>query len=276
MLKVWDEAGKVLFTANATPAGPTTPPSSPKTVALSRDGTRLAYHGWDRVRSMGRGRSRSAGCASGMSGRAGRCSTATTSGPSFYRAAFSPDGRRLPTPWDSAWWRGGANTGSRSGTSRRVENGCTWTCRPPTLAFSPDGGRLAGGMSSTLGEPGGGRRARVWDAATGAAVLTRAFPQAGSSAGLQPRRHVAGRGRRRRGRAGVIEVLDAATGRQNGSRWPGIAQMIWDLAFRPDGTRLASLAAFPPQAGGRGEAVGPRRRPGDADPQAARRQPRRE
>ena len=48
------------------------------------------------------------------------------------------------------------------------------------------------------------------------------------------------------GGAGVIEVLDAGTGRQKVSL-AGHRQMIWDLAFRPDGTRLASLAAFPRQ-----------------------------
>src|SRR5262249_22826720 len=37
VLKVWDEAGKVLFTTSATPAGHNTPLLSPKKVELSRD-----------------------------------------------------------------------------------------------------------------------------------------------------------------------------------------------------------------------------------------------
>src|SRR5262249_1745903 len=39
VVKVWDDSGKVLFTADAPPAGPTTPLLSPKKVELSRDGT---------------------------------------------------------------------------------------------------------------------------------------------------------------------------------------------------------------------------------------------
>jgi WD40 repeat protein len=48
------------------------------------------------------------------------------------------------------------------------------------------------------------------------------------------------------GDAGAIDVLDAATG---GQRFclAGHRQMIWQLAFSPDGKRLASLASFPVQ-----------------------------
>ena len=48
------------------------------------------------------------------------------------------------------------------------------------------------------------------------------------------------------GGAGVIEVLDAASGRGLVS-FAGHRQMIWELAFSPDGRRLASLASFPMQ-----------------------------
>jgi WD40 repeat protein len=48
------------------------------------------------------------------------------------------------------------------------------------------------------------------------------------------------------GDAGVIEVLDAGSGRERLSL-AGHRYMIWGLAFSPDGTRLASLASFPMQ-----------------------------
>ena len=48
------------------------------------------------------------------------------------------------------------------------------------------------------------------------------------------------------GDAGVIEVLDAETGRERLSL-AGHRHMIWKLAFSPDGRRLASLASFPMQ-----------------------------
>ena len=45
VLKVWDEAGNVLFTANGAPTGPPRLLSELQKVELSRDGTRLAYYG---------------------------------------------------------------------------------------------------------------------------------------------------------------------------------------------------------------------------------------
>ena len=49
VLKVWDEAGKVVFTATDREAGPRSPPRPaiiPESLELSRDGMLLAYSGW--------------------------------------------------------------------------------------------------------------------------------------------------------------------------------------------------------------------------------------
>jgi WD40 repeat protein len=102
-------------------------------------------------------------------------------------------------------------------------------------------------MSSSWASPGADSELRVWDAATGAVVLTRAFPHGRIDAlayngdGTLLAAAVGDEGA-----AGVIEVLDAASGREKVAL-AGHRQMIWELAFRPDGTRLASLAAFPRQ-----------------------------
>ena len=50
------------------------------------------------------------------------------------------------------------------------------------------------------------------------------------------------------GDAGVIKVLDAASGQERLS-FAGHRYMIGKLAFSPDGRRLASLASFPMQVG---------------------------
>ena len=250
VLKVWDDSGKVLFTANATPAGPTTPLFSPKTVALSRDGTRLAYHGWDPGDADGTkplGRLRVWDVATGR-----EVFHRDDAWAFLHRAAFSPDGRRLALGF-SVW------KNAPAGRERWVHWVSIWDLEtgrerlhldvplPTTLAFSPDGGRLAGGMSTSWASPGADSELRVWDAATGAAVLTRAFPHGRIEAVAYNRDGTllaAAVGDV--GGAGVIEVLDAATGRRKVAL-AGHRQMIWDLAFRPDGTRLASLAAFPRQ-----------------------------
>ena len=137
----------------------------------------MAYHGWDPGEADEK-RSRSAGCASGMSPRAMRCSTATMKEDFLYHAAFSPDGRQLATAWSSVGRTPGRSQsmealglelGPRDG-SRTIAPG---RCRSPTtLAFSPDGRRLAGGLSSSWASPGSTSELRVWDAATGELVLT--------------------------------------------------------------------------------------------------------
>ena len=115
-----------------------------------------------------------------------------------------------------------------------------------SLAFSPDGRRLAGGLSAAAGRDGEGEL-RVWDAATGEVVLTRKFAH-----GLVGTVAYNGDGTLLAvavgdvSDAGMIKVLDAETGRERLSL-AGHRYMIWKLAFSPDGRRLASLASFPMQ-----------------------------
>jgi hypothetical protein len=46
-VKVWDRTGHILFTEDVALAPPITPLFNGKKVELSRDGTRVAYHGWE-------------------------------------------------------------------------------------------------------------------------------------------------------------------------------------------------------------------------------------
>src|SRR5262249_19325998 len=118
---------------------------------------------------------------------------------------------------------------------------------PTTLAFTPGGHGLAGGLSSAWASPGSDSEVRIWDIATGGLVLKRAFRHGRSDAvtyngdGTLLAAAVGDVGD-----AGVIEVLDAGSGRQRVAL-AGHSQMIWELAFSPDGTRLASVASFPMQ-----------------------------
>jgi WD40 repeat protein len=118
---------------------------------------------------------------------------------------------------------------------------------PTTLAFSSDGRRLAGGLSSSWASPGRKSELRVWNAASGEVVLTRKFAYS-----LVDAVTYNGDGTLLAvavgnvGDAGVIQVLDAASGQERLS-FAGHRSMIWKLAFSPDGTRLASLASFPMQ-----------------------------
>ena len=249
VLKVWDEAGKVLFTANATPAGHSTPLSSPKKVELTRDGTRLAYHGWDpgtvSRNSKPIGRLRVWDVATGRD-----VFHHDDEGAFLHSAAFSPDGRQLAMAW-SVWNDSPAN-------AKRWEHWISiWDLEtgrerlhldvplPATLAFSPDGRRLAGGLSSYWASPGSQSELVVWDAGTGGVVLTRK-----SAHGLIDVVAYNGDGTLLAvavgdvGGAAAIEVLDAGTG-QKRVALAGHRQMIGKLAFSPDGRRLASLALFP-------------------------------
>ena len=97
----------------------------------------------------------------------------------LFHAAFSPDGRQLAATW-GVW-----NAPGRAGrweywisiwdleTGReRLHRDVPLTA---TLAFSPDGRRLAGGLSAAWAGPGSESELRVWDAATGEGVLKRKF-----------------------------------------------------------------------------------------------------
>ena len=252
VLKVWDDAGHVLFTANVAPAGLATPLISAKEVELSRDGTRLVYHGWDTSRAYGKpkdvGRLRVWDVATGR-----EVFRHDDEEGFLYHAAFSPDGRRLATAWrvcigdlpERRRWESSVSIWDLETGRERLHLDVPHAAG---LAFSPDGRRLAGGLSSAWSsQPGQESELRVWDAETGEPILTRKFPQ-----GLAD--HVAYNGDGTLlavavgnvGDAGVIRVIDAESGRERLS-FAGHRYMIWKLAFSPDGRRLASLASFPMQ-----------------------------
>ena len=145
VLKVWDEAGHVLFTADVASAGYSTPLMDPKKVVLSRDGSRVAYHGWDPRQADGPpktiGRLRVWDVATGREvfHREGEIERGL-----LYHAAFSPDGRRLATAGTCGTTpsrsQSTGSSRSRSGTWRRVENSCTWTSRSrPVWRSAPTG-----------------------------------------------------------------------------------------------------------------------------------------
>jgi len=254
VLKVWDEAGHVLFTADVAPAVLTTPLLSPKKVELSPDGTRVAYHGWDSSRSKEKprdlGRLRVWDVATGR--EVFHRDDQLEGGGLLYHATFSPDGRRLAATW-SVW---NDSQPERKHWEHRVE---IWDLEtgqkrlrrdvplPTKLAFSPDGRRLAGGLSSSWASPGRESELQVWDAATGETILSRKFAQ-----GLVEDVTYNGAGTLLAvavgnvGGAGVIHLLDAPSGHERRT-FAGHRAMIGELAFSPDGRRLASLASFPMQ-----------------------------
>ncbi len=251
-LKVWDEAGKVLFTTNASPAGYNNPTLSPKKVILSRDGTRLVYHDWDPVGSGGK--PQHVGHLRIWDVETGReVFRRDEARGSLYHAAFSPDGRRLAATWrvwndsqpDRKRWEHWISIWDLETGRERLHLGVPHAA---TLAFSPDGRRLAVGLSSAWSsQPGQESELQVWDAETGEPILTRKF-----ATGLADQVAYNGDGTLLAvavgnvGDAGVIRVIDAQSGRDRLS-FAGHRYMIWGLAFSPDGRRLASLASFPMQ-----------------------------
>ncbi len=189
---------------------------------------------------------RSAGSGSGMSPEAGRCSVAiargvsSTTRPSVPTVAGWPRHRgcfaapvRSESTWVSLW---DLETGQE-----RLHLEVPFAS---SLAFSPDGRRLAGRVYDASGGEEMGE-VRVWDAATGGVVLTRKFAhgRVGTMAyngdGTLLAVSVGDVSD-----SGIIKVLDAETGRERLSL-AGHRDTIWKLAFSPDGRRLASLASFP-------------------------------
>ena len=186
VLKVWDDSGKVLFTADATPAGPPTPLFSPKTVALSRDGSRLAYHGWDPGDADGTkplGRLRVWDVATGRevfhrdddvglpASRRLQPRRAPTR-PGIQRVERHPGGAGALGPL-------GLDLGSRDGS----RTDCTWTChsrRPwrsaPTAAGSPAGCPPAGRARGRTASCGSGTPRRERPSSRGRSPMAGSRP----------------------------------------------------------------------------------------------------
>ena len=253
VVKVWDEGGNVRFTSTSPPTGPYASSQGFRRVELSRDGKRLACFGSDCNRVDGEqldGEQKEAGRLRVWDVNGGQeVFRRDFPGRVFHDAAFSPDGYRLATA-------SGASRGPRPEQTDWIS---VWDLETGgerlhldvpfanSLAFSPDGRRLAGRVYDA---PGGEEmgEVRIWDAATGGVVLTRKFvhgrvgTMAYNADGTSLAVAVDAMGE-----AGVIKVLDADTGRERLSL-TGHRNMIWKLAISPDGRRLASLGSFPMQA----------------------------
>ncbi len=244
LVKVWDEAGHVAFAATDAPAARDASAGSIRRVELSRDGTRVAYAARDWNGSARRGAIARLRAWEIPSGR--ELFRRDDEGGSFGHLAFSSDGRRLAATWN-AWH------GSPPGSKYRVSSWDLETGRERvhldapyevTLALSPDGRRLAAGVSAVPGLEKKGE-IRVWDTTTGDVVLSRKLKYGYVSEltyngdGTLLAAGVGGLGD-----VGTIQVLDADSGRERLSL-AGNRYEVYRMTFGPDGRRLASLAALP-------------------------------
>ena len=244
-LKVWDDAGNILFTTTEAPTDHDATSSSSCGVQLSPDGTRLAFAVRSRTPSDSKRKEIAEVRVWDIATRRQVLRRDDERGV-LPRIAFSPDGRRLATVCGQ--WSGPQSKRKHYVLVSDLETGRELLRldgpNVGALTFSPDGRRLAGRISTALGSDEMGEL-RVWDAATGEAVLTRQLANgrvpnvAWSGDGTLLALDVGGVDA-----PGLIKVLDARTGRERLSL-AGHAYEIWKLAFSPDGRRLASLARVP-------------------------------
>jgi WD40 repeat protein len=254
VLKVWDEAGKVLFTATDQGARPDTESYSTRRFALSRDGTRLAYSAWDSTHGKAQelARLRVWEIATGR-----EIFRRDDEKGSVHNTTFSPDGRWLAMAWgvlsgpekEQEHW---VSIWDLETGKERLHRGVPYLA---AVAFRPDGRRLASAVSAAPGRGDKGEL-RIWDTATGQVVLTHTLTHGYvsnlvySADGTSLAVAVGAVGDAAVIKvldAAVIKVLDADSGRERFSL-AGHRNMIWKLAISPDGRRLASLASSPMRA----------------------------
>ena len=136
--------------------------------------------------------------------------------------AFGPDGLKLATAggmdnsakvWDTVT---GSETLTLKGHTQRVDS----------VAFSPDGSRLATGSFD--------QSVKVWDAITGREIRTLNADLIWSVAFSADGRHLAACGS-----SGTVKLWDAATGKEAVSL-KGHSSPAYGVAFSPDGRRIVS------------------------------------
>jgi WD40 repeat protein len=244
-IKVWDVAGKVLFSAKDVSPGPYE--SLMRYLRLSADGTRLAYSAVDHVSTRAAGKPTHTGRLRVWEVAAGReLFRRDGERASVTVDQFSPDGRRLAT--------------SCLVTSGDVAEALTsrvsvWDLASDRemlgldvpgfarLAFSPDGRRLAAGLTCSPLED---REAelRVWDIATGEGVLRRPGFRGWIGAPVfncDGTRLAVGAGDRG---GAEVHLLDAVTGEDVAAPLKGHRATAAQMAFSPDGRRLVSYAWY--------------------------------
>ncbi len=244
-LRVWNQAGKILFRVKGAELNTPRPVAMlRRTLKLSRDGARLAYcsmnPGAIRVWEIDTGRELFRRDGEGIFERGGN----------YYDGiAFSPDGRRLASIW----------VGNRDSDGTRRSFACTWdldsgkeelrikarsTALDSGLAFSPDGRRLAATLQCNRQE-GVESELRVWDTATGEKIMSRAWPSLSISApSFSADGTLLATAVTDSYGPSVVKVLDAFSGVERLSLPGHRYQMVFGLAFSPDGRRLASACGL--------------------------------
>jgi WD40 repeat protein/serine/threonine protein kinase/tetratricopeptide (TPR) repeat protein len=194
-------------------------------VAWSPDGRRLASGDWDgTIKVWDAAMAREVFSFKGHQGALVRA------------VAWSPDGKRLASMCD-----GSVHPTHRKSHVWDTQTGqavCTINTEPDQvarMAWSPDSQRL---VASSYNTPPISEKLRVWDATTGKPVLEVPVPRLASVASSPDGKWLA-----TRGTEGVVSVRDAHSGQeiQSFQSRPG---MGWQLAWSPDGQRLATAGLF--------------------------------